>query len=289
MCADRIPLSCVLICLLGTGATTVVAQDHDAHKLHEQASTHEQGDGPALPAGMTLDEVLVRAAKPPPAHWPAPLHDNAVFTYLLFERFEYRVPVDSSEPHIGWEARAWLGTDHHRLKLDMEGEWEPEGDRAGEAKIEPRYARPITPFWSLEGGVRSAIAWRDGEDIEDLFAGVVVLSGVAPYQFEMDTTLVVTEQGDLSLEWEAEYDLRITQRLVLQPRLETALHAQDVPEREIAAGVNDLTADLRLRYEFRRWLAPYVGLRFRQVVGAARDLADDDEELLLLVGLRWSW
>ena len=121
------------------------------------------------------------------------------------------------------------------------------------------------------------------------FAGIIVLSGLAPYQVEMDTTLVLTEDGDLSVEWEVEYDLRITQRLVLQPRLETALHAQDVPEREIAAGINDLTVDLRLRYECRRWLAPYVGVRTRHVIGAARDLSDDDEEFLLLVGVRWSW
>lgn len=289
MCADRIPLSSMLIALLGAGATTAGAQDHDAHDQHAPASTHELGDGPALPAGMTLDEVLDRAAQPPPAHWPAPLHDNPVFAYLLVEQFEYRVPFDSSEPHLGWEAGAWVGTDRHRLKLDLEGEWEPEGNRAGEAKIELRYARPITPFWSLEGGVRSVIEWQDDQHTEDLWAGVIVLSGLTPYQIEMDTTLVLTEDSDWSLEWEMEYDLRLTQRLVLQPHLETALHAQDVPERGIAAGVNDLTADLRLRYEFRRWLAPYVGLRFRQVVGAARDLTVDDEEFFLLTGLRWAW
>lgn len=289
MCADRIRLSGALICLLGTGATSAVAQEHEAHDQGEQPSTHEQGDGPALPAGMTLDEVLDRAAEPPPGNWTSPIHDDAVFAYLRFEQFEYRVPDDSSEPHIGWEVGGWLGTDRHRLKLDLEGQWEPDGDRAGEATTELRYARPITAFWSLEGGVRSVIEWRDGEDTENLFAGTVVLSGLAPYQFEMDTSLVVTEDADLSVEWEAEYDLRITQRLVVQPRLETALYAQDVPERGIAAGVNDLTADLRLRYELRRWLAPYVGIRIRQVVGEARSLADDHEEFLLLTGLRWSW
>ena len=268
------------------------AENHDVHttdpdntaKTKPLSSTEK----PIIPEGTNLDEVLDRAAAPPPTDWPPAIHDNAIYAYWRAEQFEWRTPDDGSKPHLGWEMSGWLGTDYSRIKLDFEGEWQPTGEKPGESEFELRHSRLFTPFWSLEYGVRYGMEWQKNES-DGIFSGVISLSGVAPYLVEINNTFVITEDTDISVEFEAEYDLRITQRLVLQPRIETAIYAQDIPERAIYAGINDIELDLRLRYELKRKFAPYIGLRSEHVIGSARDSGDDNSELVLLTGLRWAW
>lgn len=269
----------------------------EGHETHRESAQRHDGPAPpvadpALPPGMTLAETLERAASEPPEDFPDPIIDDAVYAFLLVEQMEYRVPDDSSHEHVGWELQGWVGRDIDKFWWKQEGEWTPE-DESGESETDLLYSRLITPFWSVQAGLRYANEWRDaegeGDDYEDLVSGVLALQGLAPYMFEIDTSLAVSEDGDASLDFEAEYDLRLTQRLVLQPRLETALHFQDVPERELEAGVNDVTLDLRLRYEFSRRFAPYLGLRTQQLIGERRSQAEDEEEILALIGLRWAW
>ena len=59
---------------------------------------------------------------------------------------------------------------------------------------------------------------------------------------------------------EAELDQLVTNRLILQPRGEMLLSAQDIPELGIGAGLAKVEAGVRLRYEFSREFAPYVGV-----------------------------
>ena len=89
---------------------------------------------------------------------------------------------------------------------------------------------------------------------------------------------------------EAEYDQRITQRLILQPRFEVDLAASDIPELEIGSGVSSLEAGLRLRYEIRKEFAPYVGVEWNRAFGASRDFIEarggDAEDTKFVVGLK---
>jgi copper resistance protein B len=116
---------------------------------------------------------------------------------------------------------------------------------------------------------------------------------LAPYKFELDNSLYVSEDGDVTFEFEGEYDIRVTQRLVLQPRAEFMLAAQDVPERRLAAGMTDATLDLRLRYEIKRELAPYLGVRYQFLVGETDNIAEaagaDTEHVYFLSGLRFAF
>ncbi|MCA1790807.1 MAG: copper resistance protein B, partial [Thioalkalivibrio sp.] len=116
------------------------------------------------------------------------------------------------------------------------------------------------------------------------------LQGLAPYMFEVDNTLYFSEHGDVSMGFEAEYHVRITQRLVLQPRTELSLYAQDIPSRGIGAGLSDMTLELRLRYEIRREFAPYLGIRFEYLVGETGNIAEaagqDAGSVFYLAGLR---
>ncbi|HUF26008.1 MAG TPA: copper resistance protein B [Gemmatimonadaceae bacterium] len=116
------------------------------------------------------------------------------------------------------------------------------------------------------------------------------LQGLAPGWFELEPTLLVSQHGDVSANLTASYDLLFTQRLVLQPRLETHAAAQGVPEFGVGSGFNDVELALRARYELRREFAPYVGVLWSHRFGDAADLAraggEPVRELSWVAGLR---
>jgi len=262
---------------------------------HEQSARRHAGppppeiDSPSVPEGMTLDEVLEQAAGPPPASYPDVVPDDATYVFTLIEQLEYRMRDTGRDP-LGWSAQGWVGRDFDKFRWKSEGEAVFEGDDEGESETDLLYSRLITPFWDLQVGARYANEWTSGGGYEDTWSGQIGLQGLAPYMFELDSSLDVSEHGDFSFGFEAEYHVRITQRLVLQPRTEFSLYAQDIPEKGIGSGMSDLTLDLRLRYEIKREFAPYGGLRFGYLVGETADIAEtagrDTGTVFYLAGLR---
>jgi len=120
---------------------------------------------------------------------------------------------------------------------------------------------------------------------------VIGVQGLAPFLFEIDTALFLSNKGDLTARIEGELDQRITQRLILQPRVEVNLAAQDIPELGIGAGVDNLEAGIRLRYEFAREFAPYIGVEQEWKLGGSRDFAraagEDSSVTNYVVGIRF--
>ena len=116
------------------------------------------------------------------------------------------------------------------------------------------YSRNIAKFWDLRVGIR-----QDFEPDETTYA-VIGVEGLAPYWFETEAKLFVSDEGDVSLRFEQDYELFITQRLIAQPHVELSIYAQDVDEQHIGAGFSDIEAGLQLRYEITRKFAPYVDL-----------------------------
>lgn len=239
-----------------------------------QEQEGEAGEGVApLPEGMTLEEVLEFAAGPPPAGFPDPVPDDAVYAFVLFDQLEYRFAGRNRPDELGWDVQGWVGGDYNRFWWKNEGESSFDGAAEGESETDLLYSRLISPFWSAQAGVQYASTWGDG-GYGDRWSAVVALQGLAPYQFEVDASLYLSEAGDLTFEVEAEYGLRITQRLVLQPRAELALSFQEVPARRLGSGITSAELDLRLRYEIRRKFAPYVGVRWGFLLGGTADLAE---------------
>lgn len=246
---------------------------------------------PPLPAGMTLDEVLEYSANPPPGHFPDPVPDDRVYVFTFIEQLEYRLAEDDATDHLGWEAQGWAGGDFHKFWWKNEGEAVFDGADEGESETDFLYSRLFSPFWSFQAGVQYANEWGDG--YEDRWSAVIALQGLAPYKFELDNSLYLSEDGDLTLAVEGEYDLRITQRVVLQPRAAIGISAQDIPERGLGSGLTDLKVDLRLRYEFRRELAPYLLVRYATPLGETEDIAKaagaDTGQWFFGTGLRFAF
>ncbi len=262
---------------------------HQESAQQHKGASPEVGQTPQLPEGMTLDEVLDYSQRRPPSHFPDPLHDEQLNAFAMFEQLEYRIAEDASSDHTGWEAHGWFGGDFNKFWWKQEGDAAFDGPDEGDTETDFLYSRLITPFWNFQLGAQYANEWIP-DDYDDRFSGVIAFQGLAPYKFELDNSLYISEDGDVTFEFGAEYDLWITQRLVIQPGAEFNFAARDIPDRDLGAGMTDGKLDLRLRYEITRDFAPYIGSRYQFLVGETKDIADDagvdPERLFFVTGLR---
>jgi len=214
-----------------------------------------------------------------------PVHDNQSFATFRADRFEHQWR-DENEEILLWDVSAWVGNDFNRLSAESEGEFALDGDEVEEAGVEIFYTRTLTPFWDAQAGLRHDF---EPDPSRSFFA--LGLQGLAPLWLEMDAKAYVSEDGDVSAEVEAEYELLITQRLQLIPRLEAGFSAQDVPEYETWQGMTDLTLGARLLYQIRRKLAPYIGVSWTRKIGETAHNVDkeggDVDSAALVAGLRF--
>jgi copper resistance protein B len=216
---------------------------------------------------------------PPPAAQPMPpmsmqdmdrvmdMHDDPLLAMFKLDQFERAHGDDAYSS--SWEAEAWIGHDFDKLWVRTEGERE---SGVTDARIEAFWDHAFASFWDWQLGVRhdfgngpqrplSAIhglrgTWAPAQRSWAAFG----VQGLAPYWFEVEATAYVGEQGRTAMRLRAEYELLLTQRLILQPELEANLYSKSDPARGVTDGLSDIEFGLRLRYEIRRELAPYVGV-----------------------------
>ena len=203
----------------------------------------------------------------------------------------YKVLIDQLEAKIrdgrdgyGWDAQAWYGGDIDKIWFKTEGEGEF-GHTVETAEVQALWSHAIDPWFDLQAGVR--YDFRPDPERAYLVLGV---QGLAPYWFEVDAAAFISHKGDVSARLEAEYDLRLTQQLILQPRLEVDLALQDVPELGVGSGLSTGEVGARLRYEIRPEFAPYIGVEYERAFGGTarfrRAEGEDRGGWSLLLGLR---
>ena len=207
--------------------------------------------------------------------------DTPIMFYALLDQFEW---VDADEGSaLSWEGLGWLGNDNERLWIRTEGA-RAEGETEN-AELQLLYGQPLARWWDWVAGVRHD--FKPGPSQTWLGAGV---QGLAPYWFESEATLYVGEGGQTNLRLEGEYELLLTQRIVLQPLIEMNFFGKNDPDRGIGSGLAEVEAGLRLRYEIRREIAPYIGLSWERSYGNAADFArqagEDIEDTALVAGIR---
>ena len=286
----------------GHDMSTMAPAQADLHAGHDM-STMSMGP-PDIPTSAD-NPGRPPEAPVPPAALSGPVHAaDLVFgadamaasrRTLVHENGDVRttaVMIDRLEASFGddgktylWDVQGWSGGDINRFWWKAEGEGDF-GDGLEEAELQALYSRALTPFWDVQAGVRQDFR-PDGEDTTHLVLG---LQGLAPYWWEIDAAAFLSTEGDLTARVEAEYDQRITQRLILQPRLEIDASASDIPELEIGSGLSSVEAGLRLRYEFRKEFAPYVGVEWSRALGDAADYIEarggEVEDIRFVVGLK---
>lgn len=89
---------------------------------------------------------------------------------------------------------------------------------------------------------------------------------------------LLVKMGMVSARLQAEYQLLLSQQLILQPEFETNIAIQKVEEFGVGSGINDIELGLRLRYEISRKFAPYVGVSWTRKLGNTADLAREEGE-----------
>ena len=177
------------------------------------------------------------------------------------------VQIRDGKDGYRWDGEGWFGGDINRLTVKTQGEGAfHEG--VDSAEVQVLYSRAVGPFFNLQAGVR-----HDFQPSPTRTYATVGFEGLAPYWFEVEGALFLSNKGDVLGRLEGYYDQRLTQRLILQPRVELNLSAQDVPENRLGAGLTNAELGLRLRYEISRQFAPYVGVSYDAKTGRTADFA----------------
>ena len=291
-------------------ASPAVAQDHSMHEMPappaakpaqnpeasspppdgDAAAGHAGHDMPAMSSGERLGTDLPAGGEPPPSpptdHYadrrfsPAEMAEarrrmmresgGQTMATVMLDLGEYQ----AREGHDGyrWDAEAWLGGDVNRLVVKSQGEGVArKGVEA--AEVQALYSRAVGPYFNLQAGVR-----HDFRPGAPRTYAVLGFEGLAPYWFEVEGAVFLSDRGDVLGRLEGYYDQRLTQRLVLQPRVEFSLSAQDIPENRIGAGLASAELGLRLRYEISRRFAPYIGVSHEAKTGQTARYARIDGE-----------
>lgn len=269
-----------LACALALAAALpahVHAQAHDAHAGHAMHAMPPTDEAKSDAAPPTTDSQLPktpippitdedREAAAPPAH--AHEHGRTVFAFLMVDRLER---WDDGAGGEAWGVKGWVGSDEHRLWLRSEGE--REGGKLADADLEVLYGRPVARWWDLQAGLRRTYGPGPSRT-----AAALGVSGIAPGKFEIEATGYLDEDGRLSARAEAAYTLLVTNRLILEPRIEAGWQAREDRDRGLGAGLSSLETGLRLRYEIDRRFAPYLGVVRVRNFGETADLRRADGE-----------
>ena len=284
-------LACALA-LAGALPAHVHAQAHDAHAGHgahampqTEAPKPDTTDTtpsatdtplPKTPIPSITDADRAAAASPGHGHE----HGRTVFAFLMVDRLERWNDGTGGE---AWGMKGWIGSDEHRLWLRSEGE--REGGKLADADLEVLYGRPVARWWDVQAGVRRTFGPGPSRT-----AAAFGISGIAPGKFEIEATGYLDGDGRVSARAEAAYTLLLTNRLVLEPRIEANWQARDDRARGLGAGVSSIEGGLRLRYEIDRRFAPYIGVVRTETFGTTADLRRADGEATgetrLVAGLR---
>lgn len=214
--------------------------------------------------GMTSCASLSQAAEHS-GHGDAMKHDHGDNPLLVYGAIDHlEALLDSDQEAYALEAQGWIGKDLDKfwLKTDLslsEGELE-------EAEVQALYSRALSSYWDLQAGIRHDD--RPGPSRDWL---VLAVQGLAPYWFNVEAALFVTSGGQTSARLQAEYELLITQQLVLSPQVSLTFYGQNDPLHATGAGLAEATAGLRLSYAFKREFAPYIGVNWRAHYGQTAD------------------
>jgi copper resistance protein B len=261
--------------------------DHSA--MPGMAMPADQSSMPGMPMSTPVTQprepipILTdadRAAAVPPVGGHT-VHDNSIQHYVLFDRLE----AWNADKGAGqeWEGKAWIGTDLNRAWLRTEGQ--RLDNKTQDADLEVLYGHSVAAWWDVVAGVRHDFKPGRSQD----FAAIGVI-GMTPYKYDVEATAYIGQGGQTSARLQATYETPITGRLILQSLVEVNLFGHNDPRRGIGSGLGTLESGYRLRYEFTRRFAPYIGIvqerAFGKTAAFRRDEGNPTKDTRLVAGIR---
>ncbi len=256
---------------------------HAGHAMPAADSSVPKGVAPPIPTDHAAQAFYPAATMARARAAMIAESGGMTFSQLMLDRLEYRAHKGANG--YAWEGEGWIGGDINRLAFKTEGEGEVGGPLES-AELQALYSRALNPWFNVEAGVR-----QDFRPSPQRTYAVVGIEGLAPYWFEVGAQAFLSTKGDAHLRLEGSYDQRITQRLIAQPAVEVNIAAQDVPDLGIGSGMSNIELGLRLRYEFAREFAPYVGIHWERKLGDtaryARAAGEGASATSLVMGVRF--
>ncbi|MDN7353553.1 copper resistance protein B [Acetobacter senegalensis] len=198
-----------------------------------------------------------------------PVMDHNIYMHALLDQFEARFGADGGQ--FRYDGQAWFGTDYDKLWLKSEGTVGTNG-KFGDGDHEALYDRAISRYFDVQTGVRLNIdngptrAW-----------GAIGVEGLALYFFNVEATAYFSDRGAAG-RLQGSYDILLTNRLILQPQVEMNFYSASDRARGVGTGLSDIDTGLRLRYEWHRKFAPYIGVSYSGTFGQAADMARSRHE-----------
>lgn len=239
---------------------------------------------PALQKAAVAQDVPYSGLRSPPG---TAFPDQSLFSMVRFDKLEWnRLGTQDS---ARWDMETFVGTDYDKLFFKSEGFYDGRTEKLdeNEAQVQLLYSRLISYYYDLQVGVRHDLR-RPSRNY-----AVIGIEGLAPGYFEIDADAYISQEGEVSGQFTAFHDLWITNRLVLQPRVDVKMQLQRVPDLDLGSGITEFELGARLRYEFTRSFAPYIGVNWDRKVGETATIAKSNDEPISRVyfvgGVRLLW
>jgi len=229
--------------------------------------------------GSGLDSETLQGAAP----YGSPIPDNRVYIHGFFDQLESRF---GDGQYLRWDGHAWIGNDYNKLWIKSEGRYNPGNrGRMADGDHELLYDRPVGRYFDVQAGVRV-----DLDSSRTRTWAALGIQGLAFGFWNVEATAYASDNGHYALRTNASYDLYLTQRLVLQPQFETNWYTKEDRGRGVGAGLSDVDAGLRLRYDISRKFSPYMGVAYQRRFGGTESLTRESggkvNDVRLLAGLR---
>ncbi|WP_448145637.1 copper resistance protein B [Pseudomonas silesiensis] len=258
----------------GTDGKQMQGMDHSRMQGMEPA-TPQQSRTP-VPALTDADRAAVFES-----HAGHQMHDRSINSFFLIDQLEWQDANEGSA--LRWEADGWIGGDTDRLWLRSEGE--RTNGVTESAELQALWGHAISPWWDVVSGVR-----QDFKPGSPQTWAALGLQGMALYNFETQATAYLGEAGQTALRLKGEYDILLTNRLILQPTAEMNFHGKNDPQRATGSGLSNTEVGLRLRYEIRPEFAPYIGVTWNRAYGNTADYileeGEDRSDTRFVAGVR---
>jgi copper resistance protein B len=208
------------------------------------------------------------------------MEDDPLISYFNIDELEWR--NNHSENTLAWDIEAWTGYDTNKLWLKAEGE--KTSCKTEHSEVQLLQSHAISSFWDLQTGIR--IDTKPGSR-KHWFA--IGFYGVAPYFTETDTALFIGEGGDIAWRLKMEQEWMLTQRIALVPVIEFNFHSKNDSEHHTGSGLSSSEFGLRLHYNIRRNVSPYIGLHAYKTYGKTshylRSGNENTRDAQLVIGL----
>lgn len=227
----------------------------------------------------------------PQQDWPSPVNDEEPHVFTLVDVLEYRpqTGAQQSASDYRWDIEGWYGGDYNRVWFKSEGQRDTAFKPDYDIDFQLLYGRFIQKYYDVQIGPRVETQTFRRQNVTRGLA-VIGIQGLVPYNYEIETALFIDQNGAVSARLSLTKDLLLTQRLILQTRFETNAAIQRVERFTTGSGLNNLEFGMRLRYEIRREMAPYVGISLDRSFGETATLVRQDggtpSQIRLVVGLR---